>query len=136
MQHLREPGIVGRRQERRKGGANDAKDGNARSTEEEGRPHVGGRSRPFVGGDREPQDEQRRRNRRRSDNRREGFEEEHQLCQFQHTYAANAGGFIVAKSRSRNQRRTSRFRFPVTSNQQPSGVTMANKPFSRVLYVK
>ena len=67
MQHLREPGIAGRGKDWRNGARDDARAGNAGRAEHERGPDPERRARPLAGGDHEPQDQQRGRDRGRTD---------------------------------------------------------------------
>ena len=82
---LRDPRIFGSREHRQERRAYQPQQRNAGGAEQKRGPHLGRRSRPLVGGDHEPQDQQRRRNRGGSDDGREGFKDEAsgwQICHF------------------------------------------------------
>jgi hypothetical protein len=78
MQRLGEPRVLRNREQVCQRLPHQAEQRNAGGAEQEGGPHPGGRAGPFAGGDHEPQDQQRRRDRRGADDGGEGLEQEHQ----------------------------------------------------------
>src|SRR5262249_30349968 len=80
----------------RKRRAREAEQGNAGRAEKEGGPHPQHRPRPLVGGDHEPQEQQRRRYRGGADHGGEGFKQQHRT----NAWAARAGGYVEIQPNS------------------------------------
>jgi hypothetical protein len=78
MQRLCHPGILGSAEDRGKRRARHAQQRNAGGTEQERGPDLGGRTRALVGGDHEPQHQQRGGDRGGADHGGEGFKQQHQ----------------------------------------------------------
>ncbi len=77
MEALRHPGVAGDRENRGKRRAGDSQQRNAGGAEQEGDPHLGGRAGALVGGNDQPQHQQRRRDRGGADDGGEGLKQQH-----------------------------------------------------------
>src|SRR6202035_1563388 len=71
------PGVFGSSEDRQEGRTRDPQQRNAGGAKHKRGPDLGGRSRPLVGGDPQPQYQQRGRHRGRADDCRKGFKDEH-----------------------------------------------------------
>src|SRR5260370_29059494 len=82
MQHLRNKKPLGGCEDRRKRRTHRAQQRNAGGAEQKRGPDLGGRTGTFVGGDDEPQDQERRCYRRGADDGRKGFKKIHRYGKY------------------------------------------------------